>query len=478
MSEELKPTDGITVLPDGSAFATASWPLPKDHWLYAPRGEWDNVRDDFAETPLPILTNAQLDAVIAAGRYAVRGATMCGQEQDFDPDALVQNLCYALCGPANATLLPCDAPAQPEPAAPTPDTFMGEPVLTRWKPLNRDDSRLALHQSMHNRSFGNPSDDKLMLEWLWENGYALCKRVPDEVLNRRRAPAQPEPSNKNTGHGHVRPRPDGVRARCGGPVVCKECSREKAAMSQPEPAAPTEPAPGWCKHCRQYTIEEPLQAAPTDATLDQMAGKAWDRFQRHTAELQALENCRLYAARHRKEDWAATILRFCADGGATGSPLREAAPTVVESNPWKEAVIDRLVVNWAYRKEHETNPRKALSDLIRQECEMTLDPAISSEAQALIDRGRAEAVAPAVEPEPVAHTEQWWLHRIDMEKTAAWQQGYAQGLNRAAPPRTPLMDSDLDKIIAEQWGTHPGVIFKAHRAFARAVIAADRGEKQ
>lgn len=181
MSEELKPTDGITVLPDGSAFATASWPLPKDHWLYAPRGEWDNVRDDFAETPLPILTNAQLDAVIAAGRYAVRGATMCGQEQDFDPDALVQNLCYALCGPANATLLPCDAPAQPEPAAPTPDTFMGEPVLTRWKPLNRDDSRLALHQSMHNRSFGNPSDDKLMLEWLWESGYALCKRVPTEA---------------------------------------------------------------------------------------------------------------------------------------------------------------------------------------------------------------------------------------------------------------------------------------------------------
>lgn len=29
------------------------------------------------------------------------------------------------------------------------------------------------------------------------------------------------------------------------------------------PAAPTEPAPGWCKHCRQYTIQEPLQAAPT-----------------------------------------------------------------------------------------------------------------------------------------------------------------------------------------------------------------------
>lgn len=40
----------------------------------------------------------------------------------------------------------------------------------------------------------------------------------------------------------------------------------------------------------------------------------------------ALENCRLYAARHRKEEWAQTILRFCNEGGATGSPLRADAP--------------------------------------------------------------------------------------------------------------------------------------------------------
>ena len=99
-----------TVLPDGSAFATASWPLPKDHWLYAPRGEWDNARDEYAECPLPILTNAQRQAVTAAARYAIRGATMCGQEQDFDPDALVQNLCYALCGPAGGATLAADKP--------------------------------------------------------------------------------------------------------------------------------------------------------------------------------------------------------------------------------------------------------------------------------------------------------------------------------------------------------------------------------
>lgn len=89
----------VTVLPDGSAFAVASFALPKDHWLYAPRGEWDVERNEFAECPRPILTGEQRDSVIAAVRYAIRGATMCGKETDFDPDALVQNAAYALCGP-------------------------------------------------------------------------------------------------------------------------------------------------------------------------------------------------------------------------------------------------------------------------------------------------------------------------------------------------------------------------------------------
>ncbi len=92
--------NSYTVLPDRTAFATASWPLPKDHWLYAPRGEWDNARDEYAECPTPILTNAHRQAVAAAARYAIRGATMCGQDEDFDPDAMALNMVYALCGPA------------------------------------------------------------------------------------------------------------------------------------------------------------------------------------------------------------------------------------------------------------------------------------------------------------------------------------------------------------------------------------------
>lgn len=44
-------------------------------------------------------------------------------------------------------------------------------------------------------------------------------------------------------------------------------------------------------------------------------------------------------------------------------------------------------------------------------------------------------IAASPEPQaPIGHSEQWWLHRLDMEKTAAWQQGYAQGIYRATHP--------------------------------------------
>lgn len=34
--------------------------------------------------------------------------------------------------------------------------------------------------------------------------------------------------NENKGHGHVFPRPDGMKARCGGPGMCKECAADAA----------------------------------------------------------------------------------------------------------------------------------------------------------------------------------------------------------------------------------------------------------
>ncbi len=70
--------------------------------------KWDEVRDTSADTPIPILTHESMQEVKAAVRYAIRGATANGTEMDFDPDALVQNVIYAVYGPF---ALPTDSQA-------------------------------------------------------------------------------------------------------------------------------------------------------------------------------------------------------------------------------------------------------------------------------------------------------------------------------------------------------------------------------
>lgn len=82
-------------LPDGSGFFTMSFPLPKDHWIYA-----DGHNDPPA--PMRIGAGAERDRlaaqVRAAAKYAIRASTMNGKESDFDPDAMVQNMIIGLLG--------------------------------------------------------------------------------------------------------------------------------------------------------------------------------------------------------------------------------------------------------------------------------------------------------------------------------------------------------------------------------------------
>lgn len=91
--------DKCTLLPDGSAFATMSFPLPADHWLYTTDAE--------GFTPPPLMPLRMLagprkkdmiEKVRAAARYAVKASTRNGRDEDFDPDALVQNMIVGLLG--------------------------------------------------------------------------------------------------------------------------------------------------------------------------------------------------------------------------------------------------------------------------------------------------------------------------------------------------------------------------------------------
>lgn len=84
----------VTVLPDGSAFFTASFPLPKDHWIYEENDESPvSLGEVHGEERL-----ALAGKIRQAAKYAIRGATMSGTEMDFDPDALIQNLIVGLIG--------------------------------------------------------------------------------------------------------------------------------------------------------------------------------------------------------------------------------------------------------------------------------------------------------------------------------------------------------------------------------------------
>lgn len=73
-----------------------------------------------------------------------------------------------------------------------------------------------------------------------------------------------------------------------------------------------------------------------------------------------------------------------------------AAPTPTPAsavNEWKEAVINELIVSHSLTAEHETNPRKAIQDVISWNVAIALDPLVSSDAEALIQRGRDEKPA-------------------------------------------------------------------------------------
>jgi len=82
-------------LPDGSGFATASFPLPKDHWLTA---DGDNVPPMPMRMGTGLLRDEAASQVRAAARYAIRASTWNGKESDFDPDAMVQNFVVGMLG--------------------------------------------------------------------------------------------------------------------------------------------------------------------------------------------------------------------------------------------------------------------------------------------------------------------------------------------------------------------------------------------
>lgn len=144
--------DSVGALPDGSGFATASYPLPKDHWLHDRPEEYEAPPMSFrmgtrdvamitiiladecdvppegwrctrarghlgpcAAVPRAALSRMEFaDRIRAAGRYALRVSTDYGREPDYDPDAVLQNLVVGLLGYWTENGLSADEWANPK----------------------------------------------------------------------------------------------------------------------------------------------------------------------------------------------------------------------------------------------------------------------------------------------------------------------------------------------------------------------------
>lgn len=102
---------GMHRLPDGSGFFTASFPLPKDHWIF------ETTSDGFTgPPPMPLRSwsgssrDEMVTAIWAAAKYAIRASTRCGRENDFDPDAMAMNMVVGLLGPEAPNEGGCNVP--------------------------------------------------------------------------------------------------------------------------------------------------------------------------------------------------------------------------------------------------------------------------------------------------------------------------------------------------------------------------------
>ena len=102
----------------------------------------------------------------------------------------------------------------------------------------------------------------------------------------------------------------------------------------------------------------------------------------------------------------ADVLRLALEAGFTwepinniADPLERFATLVLEADdgPWKSAVIDQLVIAHILTAEHESDPLKAIQDLLAYHTDIAVDPRVSGAAATLVEQAKAEVESAATE---------------------------------------------------------------------------------
>ena len=97
----------------------------------------------------------------------------------------------------------------------------------------------------------------------------------------------------------------------------------------------------------------------------------------------------------------ADVLRLALEAGFTwepinniADPLERFATLVLEADdgPWKAAVIDQLIIAHTLTAEHESDPLKAIQDLLAYHADIAVDPRVSGAAAKLVERTKEACV--------------------------------------------------------------------------------------
>lgn len=137
---------------------------------------------------------------------------------------------------------------------------------------------------------------------------------------------------------------------------------------------------------------------------------------------------------------------------------------------WRNAVVDACVVNhiaW------EDDPRKTLAALIAWETRIALDPAISSAAQALVDRGRLQGLSAATQA--LARFD--WLERhadidaVFLENRVQLKLPVPESLGSGFDTLQELVDAGIaaEQLVSEASGTPADGVF-GHLEYVPGVL--------
>ncbi|MBL4833611.1 MAG: hypothetical protein JKY26_06505 [Pseudomonas sp.] len=128
-----------------------------------------------------------------------------------------------------------------------------------------------------------------------------------------------DPANPNSGHGHVYHRPDGERARCGGPGICAQCSKDQAQKEAVrQQAVPL-----------RYTSDGELAECPCCGSLD--VGGAHDTVNCYGCGLEVTKPKPLQNA---VDAWNARTVRAAAPPAPDVSGLVEALEAIAHPIPY------------------------------------------------------------------------------------------------------------------------------------------------